>query len=304
MSDVNPSGPANDRPVPAPGAGRPPSVFDVDLGGRTHPGTLRATNDDHFHIVRFGRYLQTELSSLPPGQVAEEPDRPGYGFVVADGVGGPAAGEVASRLAISLLVDCALQTPDWILGHEDDLLSQAMVRSARRFQAVNEAVVKKAQSRPGLQGMGTTMSLALTLGDDLLVTHVGDSRVYLLRQGQLRRLTTDHAAAGRAAHPAGVSAARIRRVLTHAIGIPEAGGEPDLHHYKLADGDRLLLCTDGLTDLVRDDKIADELGRAPSAAAACQALVDLALGRGGRDNVTAVVAAYRLSKAAASRPAG
>jgi PPM family protein phosphatase len=304
MSDVNPSGPVNDRPVPVPGAGQPPPVFDVDLGARTHPGKLRETNDDHFHVVRFGRYLRTELSSLPPGEVAEEPDRPGYGFVVADGVGGRAAGETASRLAISLLVDCALQTPDWILGHEDDLLSQAMVRSARRFQAVNEAVLKKAESRPGLQGMGTTMSLAMTLGDDLLVTHVGDSRVYLLRQGRLRRLTQDHAAAPPAAHPAGVSAARIRRVLTHAIGIPETGGQPDLHHYKLADGDRLLLCTDGLTDLVRDDKIADELGRAPSAAAACQALVDLALARGGRDNVTAVVAAYRLSNAAASRPAG
>jgi protein phosphatase len=304
MNDNKPSDPVNDRPVPAPGAGQPPPVFDVDLGARTHPGKLRATNDDHFHVVRFGRYLRTELSSLAPGEVAEEPDRPGYGFVVADGVGGRAAGEVASRLAISLLIDCALQTPDWILGHEDDLLSQVMVRSARRFQKVNEAVLKKAQSRPGLQGMGTTMSLAMTLGDDLLVTHVGDSRVYLLRQGQLRRLTQDHAVGREPAPSTRVSAARIRRVLTHAIGIPETGGEPDLHHYKLEDGDRLLLCTDGLTDLVRDDRIAAELGGRPSAAAACQALVDLALDRGGRDNVTAVVAAYRLSNAAASRPAG
>src|SRR5436190_23972585 len=141
--------------------------------------------------------------------------------------------------------------------------------------------------------MGTTMLLALTLGDDLLVTHLGDSRVYLLRQGQLRRLTQDHTAGRPAARSAWVSAARIRRVLTHAIGIPETGGEPDLHHYKLADGDRLLLCTDGLTDMVTDDLIAGELGRASSAAAACQSLIDLALGRGGRDNVTVVVAGYR-----------
>src|SRR5262245_26535575 len=102
--------------------------FAVDFDGRTHPGRVRPINEDHFHIVEFGRYLRTLASSLPTGGVAEECGYPGYGFVVADGVGGRAGGEVASRLAISLLVDCALQTPDWILGLEDDLLTRVMDR--------------------------------------------------------------------------------------------------------------------------------------------------------------------------------
>ena len=84
-------------------------------------------------------------------------------------------------------------------------------------------------------------------------------------------------------------------MLTHAIGIREAGGEPEIRRLQLADGDRLLLCTDGLTDMVDDATIAAELGRRTSAAEACQALIDLALDRGGKDNVTVIVADYRVS---------
>jgi serine/threonine protein phosphatase PrpC len=97
--------------------------------------------------------------------------------------------------------------------------------------------------------------------------------------------------------------ARLRRVLTRAIGLTETGGEPDLLHYKLTDGDRLLLCTDGLTDMVGEDTIARELERAPSATAAGQSLLDLALERGGRDNVTVIVATYRLPPGSEPGPA-
>src|SRR5687767_15233924 len=106
-----------DLPVlPADATGAP--HFDVDVGGRTHAGLVRANNEDNFHIVRFGRYLYTVLSSLPAGSGPEEDSPPGYGFAVADGLGGHAAGEVASRIALTVLVECALQTPDWILGRD------------------------------------------------------------------------------------------------------------------------------------------------------------------------------------------
>ena len=138
----------------------------------------------------------------------------------------------------------------------------------------------------------------MSLGDDLIVTHVGDSPVCLFREGRLHRLTRDHTAAEqwRSTLSAG-DAARVRHILTRAIGVPEAGGEPDVSRHKLADGDRLLLCTDGLTDMVDDEAIARELGRAASADAACQALVDRALENGGKDNVTVVVAAYSITPA-------
>jgi protein phosphatase len=276
----------------APGPAR--VLFGVEVAGQTHVGKVRENNEDHFHVVQFGRFLQTLVSSLPPGEVPEEAGLPGYGYAVADGIGGRAAGEVASRLAISLLVECVLQTPDWILGHDDHLLAKVLDRSADRFRTVNFALQAKAETDPLLRGMGTTLSVAATLGDDLFVTHVGDSAVFLYRRGQLHRLTRDHTASQLRPDPDSPNGARFRRVLTRAIGVPHTAGEPDLDHYKLADGDRLLLCTDGLTDMVGVDTIARELERAPTSAAACQTLVDLALDRGGQDNVTVVVSSYCL----------
>jgi protein phosphatase len=302
MSDDSLAETVDDVPKLAVGAGPAAGPLDVDLAGKTDPGKVRLLNEDHFHIVQFGRYLRTLMSSLPAGDAQEEVDRLGHGFIVADGIGGRSGGELASRLAIGLLIEFARQTPDWILGHEDRHLATVMDRFAERYRAVNQAVIAHAQSRPGLEGMGTTLSVAVSLGDDLLVTHIGDSRVYLHREGRLYRLTRDHTVTQAVPHPNRADAVRFRRVLTHAIGHAETGGEPDLYHYKLTDGDRLLLCTDGLTDMVDDDVIARELGRVPAAADACRTLVELALDRGGRDNVTVVVATYRFRPPAGATP--
>jgi protein phosphatase len=283
---------------------RPPRpVFGVDLAARTHPGKVRPSNEDQYHVVQFGRYLRTLTSSLPAGEAPEEAGEPGYGYAVADGIGGRAAGDVASRLAISLLMECVLQTPDWILGLDDQTLTRVMDRMAERFQKVNLALRTRSEDDPSLRGMGTTLSVAASLGDDLLVTHVGDSAVFLFRRGQLHRLTRDHSASQIRPDPDAAGGTRFRRVLTRAIGVPQTGAEPDLYHYKLEDGDRLMLCTDGLTDMVGVDTIARELDVAPSAAAACQALTDLALDRGGVDNITVVVATYCLPSRVGSGPA-
>jgi protein phosphatase len=265
----------------------------VDIAGLTHAGKTRENNEDNFHVVQFGRYLRTLASSLVVGGPPDNVDQPGYGYAIADGLGGHPGGEVASRLAITLLVDYALQTPDWIIGHEDHMLARVLERWMRRFQFVNEEVIARAKGLSGLTGMATTLSLAMSLGDDLLLTHVGDSRIYLLRQGALHRLTRDHTALRLRVAPQ-PGAARFRYVLTHAIGMPDSGGDPDIRRCKLLDGDRLLLCTDGLTNMADDQTIARVLGAAASAEEACQSLVELALERGGLDNVTVVVGAYRI----------
>jgi protein phosphatase len=281
-----------DIPVLSPEASQPP-LLEVEVGGRTHRGLVRPINEDNFHVVRFGRYLRTVLSSLPEGQALEEEAPPGHGFAVADGMGGHAAGQVASRMAIAALVEVALQTPDWILGREDELLERVMERTALRFQQVDEAVREESLSRPGLRTMGTTLSVALSLSDALIVAHVGDSRTYLFRGGELRRLTRDHTMGQQLADRYPAAATKLRHVLTRYIGGCQPAFEPDVARYRLADGDRLLLCTDGLTNMVGDSSIARELGRGTSSDDVCRALIELALDAGGRDNVTVVVATYR-----------
>jgi protein phosphatase len=254
------------------------------------------SNEDNFHIARFGRYFRTAVTSLPAAYCPVEVDRAGYAFVVTDGVGSRPGGAGASRRAITLLVEFILLTPDWILGLDDDLLAIAVDRMAERFRRVNAAVVAEAQGQTLASGTVTTLSLALTLGHDLLVAHVGDSPVCLFRRGRLIRLTRAHAVeVERAGFDATVET-RYRHVLTRAIGLADTGSQPDIECYRLADGDRLLLCTNGLTDLVDDETIARELGRGTSSNETCQALVDLALERGGKDNVTVVVATYRIEK--------
>jgi protein phosphatase len=148
--------------------------------------------------------------------------------------------------------------------------------------------------------MGTTLTMALSLGTDLLIVHVGDSPAYLSRRGELHKLTRDHTLAQELADLGLTSEREVawryyRTALTRAIGIPGAGEESEIRRLRLADGDRLLLCTDGLTDMVDEATIGAELGRPASSAQTCRALVDLALDRGGRDNITVVVADYRIS---------
>ncbi|QDU20360.1 PP2C family protein-serine/threonine phosphatase [Urbifossiella limnaea] len=292
MSDTNEHDTVDDVPSLGGGASRAVGPIFVDAAGRTHVGHARKSNEDNFHITRFGRYLRTVASSLTAPDTPDDFEQVGYGFAVADGVGGSAAGEVASRLAITLIIDLVLQTPDWVFAENAIDVRTVMARTARRFGLVNDAVVAEAAARPGLRGMGSTLSLAISMGAELIVAHVGDSPVFLYRGGRLLRLTRDHTVptSQLGVHPA--VAARVRLALTHAIGIPATGGAPELSRHKLADRDRILLCTDGLTDLVSEDDIADELGRV-SAEDACQALVGRALDRGGGDNVTVVVASFR-----------
>jgi PPM family protein phosphatase len=276
------------------------SRVQVDLGALSHQGKVRPNNEDHFYVTRCERSLQTLLTNLPPGQVPEQCVETVYGLLVADGMGGAAAGEVASQMAITTLVDLVLWTPDWIMRLDEKAVQDVVSRRMeQRFHQVQEAMVERARAEPNLSGMGTTMTLTVSLGIDLLITHVGDSRVYLFRQGRLLKLTHDHTLA-QALVDAGVlrpeEAAThfLRHMLTRVIGTRGDAVRVELHWLRLADGDQLLLCTDGLTEMVPETAIAEVLQKGEPAAGACNALVNLALERGGRDNVTVVLARYHV----------
>jgi PPM family protein phosphatase len=273
----------------------------VDLGAETHAGRVRPDNEDHYLVIRFGRALEPLMTNLPAGLLPDQFSETGYGMLVADGMGGAAAGEVASRAAITALLDLVLATPDWVMRLGGSLTEEVLTRMARRYEQVNAAVAVQALGDAGLSGMGTTMTVACSVGSDLVVAHAGDSRAYLVRDGRLQRLTRDHTVAQELADagalaPGEVQGHPLRHVLTVALGRMTTEVRADVRHLRLRDGDQVLLCTDGLTDMVEEGAIEAVLREAGSAAVACHALVEAALAGGGRDNVTVVLARYRIAE--------
>jgi len=272
----------------------------VEFGAVTHPGLRRTTSDDHFLIVELGRNQRTIASSLPPESVPGQFDERAFGMVVADGMG-PDGPEMASRLALATLAQLVLQYGRWNVRVNERTAWEIVQRAERFYRRVGETITNASHQHPSLAGMSTTLTAAYSAGDELFVVHVGHSRAYLYRGGLLTRLTRDQTIAQRLAEtgrtlPTELAAHDLRHVLTDALG--GHAGEPDIEiqNYLLMDGDVVLLCTNGLTDLVDDDKIASVLGAGTGQPLApqCQTLLDLALERGGVDNITAVLARYRI----------
>jgi protein phosphatase len=271
----------------------------ADVSGLTHQGRVRENNEDHFLITKATRRLETMQGSLPAGDVPERADEINYVMVVADGMGGHAAGEVASRLTISALVGLALQIPDWIFWVDEQHAPEIERRTREAVQQVGSMLIERGREEEALRGMGSTLTAARSCGRDLLIVHVGDSRAYLFRAGRLERLTRDHTYAqllvdAGELSPDEANLSRYRHVLTNALGGSEEEVHVDMDLLRLEDGDRLLLCSDGLTDGVDDDTIAAALGTAQPSAEVAQKLLQCALDAGGRDNVTVIVATFRL----------
>jgi protein phosphatase len=281
----------------------PPKPFSslvvIDSYAISDKGHVRTQNEDHFLVIRGGRAVETVMSNLGdshPGDLFEET---AFGMVVADGVGGEAAGEIASSQAIYTLLGLALHTPDWNFRWGPRERNTVMWRMKDRFRRVNAALVRDSAENPNLGGMCTTMTAAVSHGDELIVGHVGDSRAYILHEGKLVRLTRDHTLGARLVEdgthsPTDRLVRELRNVLMQALGSRETECVPDVHDYILEDGDQVLLCTDGLSDMVEDKLIESVLNEATTAKAACRSLIDLALSNGGRDNVTAIVARYSI----------
>ena len=209
------------------------------------------------------------------------------------------AGDVASRLAAQTLIALVLNTPDWILITGAQENEEILTRLAERYRRVDSALREEAAVHPKLSGMGTTMTVAFSLGTDMFIGHVGDSRMYLLRGTELHRLTQDHTLAQALADVGAIPAQEVvkhqfRHMLTRYLGAPKPV-KADVQHLRLADGDQVLLCTDGLTEMLDDVAIARILREGKTAEEACKALVAAALEQGGKDNVTVGLARYRFS---------
>jgi protein phosphatase len=283
--------------------GPPSSQVKVEIAGATHCGHVRRNNEDHYLAVRFQRSLDILCSNLEDSTAEQSFEEIGYGLLVADGMGGMAAGEVASRMALCKLVELVVNTPDWIMKfnrQQDE--NNLMERITERFRQVNEALRDEAAHDRSLSGMGTTLTVGVSLGTILLIGHIGDSRAYVLRSKELRQLTYDHnlaqalADAGNA-DPDDPARHVLHNVLTAALGTSTKRTDPQVLRFQLSPGDQVLLCTDGLTEMVSAETIASAITAAPSSKAACDSLIDLALTAGGADNVTVLLARYQFPEA-------
>jgi protein phosphatase len=244
--------------------------------GQTDQGKVRPNNEDNF-------YLDEKLGLL----------------VVADGMGGHASGETASKLAVNIIKDYFLGTQK-LIGDYDQSYSAATNKLNSAIRLANQAVFEAAESSPSLKGMGTTIAAALITDNRLSIAHIGDSRIYLLRYGDIEQLTDDHSIVNEQVKRDIITkeeAARsdMKNILTKALGIaPEV--EADLNELSLFDGDCLLLCSDGLSNMVTDSSMIELLSVAQNPVLACSALVDQANENGGKDNITVVIGYIKKKK--------
>jgi PPM family protein phosphatase len=243
--------------------------FSFDFALKTHPGLVRPLNED-------------ALGADPKAGL----------FVLADGLGGYNAGEIASTMAVSTL-----------LAGLGDKLAQATERGEpfdvhralyEALVAMNTTIFRAALNSAAFEGMATTLVVAWLLGDRLWVAHTGDSRLYRMRDGALEQLTRDHSFSQELLDAGMVTAEEARmlpakNLVTRALGAsPDI--EPEIHDYDTRAGDVILLCSDGLTEMVTQHEISGRIaGCGPDVTEAARRLVDMANEAGGRDNTSVVL---------------
>ncbi len=284
------------------------SMVRVEFGALTHVGRVRRDNEDHYLVARLGRSLEALMTNLSADVLPDRLAEFGYGMVVADGMGGASGGEIASGMAVTLLANLVAETAKWGRRIDKEEAEALMERAVKYYSQIHSALIHQAEAEPALSGMGTTLTLAYSFCSDLFVAHVGDSRAYLFRGGGLHRLTHDQTVAQEMVDrgllpPEALATHRYRHVLTSVLGGRAESVDTPIQHYRLADRDRLLLCSDGLTDMVDDKSITEVLRQRDAPADACQELVDRALAAGGRDNITVVLAQYSFASTTAGNTA-
>lgn len=264
--------------------------------GLSHPGRVRPNNEDVFVVGELARTLIVRHTNVP--QPAESHSRHrGQVFLVADGVGGNEAGDVASRLGADTIEEFLLNTFRRFATAPSTDGQAALLELQAALRRADARLFDEAGRHPEWRGMATTLTMAIVSGRRLFVAHVGDSRCYLYSDGALRRLTTDHTFAAELARAGVITEAERahhpwRHVVTNVLGGSEHGVRAEVNLLDLHPGDVLLLCSDGLSDMVPDAAIAAVLAAEADPEAACRRLIDAANANGGKDNVTAVVARF------------
>lgn len=268
----------------------------VTVGGSTHLGLKREENQDHFLVARRLQRREVLLTSLPREDVPDEDDE-AWLLLVADGMGGAAFGEVASRLALTRIWELSGRASSWLMKLHDAQSREPQVRIRLYVEMVQQAFQNARSSGLLTEPAGTTCTCAYVLGRHAIVANVGDSRAYLFRDGALRQLTRDHTVAQQLIET-GMPPDQAREfgnVLTSHLGTHDTDVNLHVDCVRLRAEDALLVCSDGLTNAVRESAIAAELRTPGSPQEHCDRLVQLALDGGGRDNITVTLAALAVA---------
>lgn len=270
----------------------------MDWHGLTDVGRKRSNNEDQFLIADLSKSMRVHQTSLGlDDQTRLFGGSQGTLLLVADGMGGHAAGERASHLAVDSLTRYLLNTMHWFLrldeAGEDDFLDNLKLA----MEHCQDEILAEAAETPERQGMGTTLTVAYVIWPKLYVVHAGDSRCYLLRGSELRQITVDHTMAQQMVEKGALKAeeaesSRWSHMLWKVVGANEDKVNPEVYKMRLELGDKMLLCTDGLHKHVADEQIGKTVGQSIAAAEICQQLVAAANEAGGSDNTTVVVAHF------------
>ena len=273
-------------------------TIQAEFGALTHQGLRRSNNEDHYCVTRRYRARDVLLTNLPAGKKPLPQDE-AYALAVADGVGGAAFGELASMLALRTGWDLTGRAFKWNFNPSKAELDEMEEAANVYMQLIHRRIQEEAAAKGGYNGMGTTLTCALTMGLDAFIVHVGDSRAYLYRADKLYRLTRDQTLAESMVAAGIISSVeevgkQFRNTLISCLGANMNELDVETNHIKLQDKDRLILCTDGLTDMVSEENICSILATNATPQIQCEELVNAALAGGGRDNVTVIVGAYSL----------
>lgn len=237
--------------------------------------------------------LTTANATLQPEVRTHVSGEKGSLFMVADGMGGAAAGELASAMAVEVIIDELRER--WINAETND--PDAFVAALKiATDTANAKIHQYAAAHPEYRGMGTTATIAGLLGDTLYLAQVGDSRAYVIRDGVARQITRDQSLVQKLIEAGEMTAEQAeqnerRNIILQALG-PEPRIKIDLTHQEVKRGDLLVLCSDGLSGQVRPDEIASATVAEPDLVALCKRLIDRANETGGPDNITVVVARF------------
>jgi PPM family protein phosphatase len=239
---------------------------DLRVVTRSDVGRVRARNEDSLAVLAEWNWL-----------------------VLSDGMGGYRGGDVASRLAVEALSESSCR-----FGGSAREAASALEVLKGAIEEANALILRTAAGRPELAGMGATVVAAIFLPGRLVVGHVGDSRLYRLRRGELLQLTRDHTLLQEQLDRGIITAeaarlSPVRGMLTRALGV-DATVQPDLASYPALSGDTYLMCSDGVTDMIADEEIMELMADAADLQGAAERVVDLANDRGGRDNISLILA--------------